>query len=169
MAKTPPRAPAPELILAARTAADLMMPNPISLRDTATVHEALVALTDRGYSAAPVIDEAGHPVGVLSQTDLLIHARIQWEKIQAAHGHGPATAGTGGCEEDKALVRDLMTPGVFSAAPDASAQSVVEQLLALKVHHLYVMDGGGVVVGVISAVDVLRHLRPAADITEPLA
>jgi CBS domain-containing protein len=55
----------PALVLAARTAEELMVPNPISLRDDATVPEAVALMTDRGFSAAPVIDEAGHPVGVL--------------------------------------------------------------------------------------------------------
>ena len=32
---------------------------------------------DRGFSAAPVIDAAGRPVGVLSRTDLLVHEREQ--------------------------------------------------------------------------------------------
>ena len=37
-------------------------------------------------------------------------------------------------------------------------RSVVEQLLALNVHHLFVSDAAGVIVGVISPVDVLRKL-----------
>src|SRR5438132_12038583 len=63
------------LRLHAETAANLMVPNPISLRGDANVREALVLLTDKGFSAAPVIDEAGRPVGVLSRGDLLVHDR----------------------------------------------------------------------------------------------
>jgi CBS-domain-containing membrane protein len=61
---------------------------------------------------------------------------------------------------DGTLVRDLMTPAVFSVAPAAPAAQVVEQLLALRVHRLYVVEEDGTLVGVISALDVLRHLRP---------
>jgi CBS domain-containing protein len=32
-------------------------------------------------------------------------------------------------------------------------------MLGLKVHRVFVVNGGGVLVGVISALDVLRHLR----------
>ncbi len=39
--------------------------------------EAVLLLTDRGFSAAPVIDDAGRPVGVVSRTDLLVHDREQ--------------------------------------------------------------------------------------------
>src|SRR5882672_8324363 len=63
------------LKLHAQTAADLMVPNPISLRADANIREALALLTDKGFSAAPVIDEAGRPIGVLSRGDLLVHDR----------------------------------------------------------------------------------------------
>jgi len=52
-------------MLADATASEFMEPNPVSIRDTATVAEALAVLTDRGHGAAPVVDEAGKPVGVL--------------------------------------------------------------------------------------------------------
>src|SRR5436853_4287411 len=65
------------MILRALTAAELMSPNPVSLRDTATVPEAMALLVDQGFSGAPVIDAAGRPVGVVTQTDLLIHDREQ--------------------------------------------------------------------------------------------
>src|SRR5206468_12659328 len=65
----------PQLCLYGETAADLMVPNPVSLREDATVHEAVALLTDKGFSGAPVIDEAGRPVGVVSRSDILVHDR----------------------------------------------------------------------------------------------
>jgi hypothetical protein len=64
---------APPMALSARRAADLMTPNPMSIRQSVTVSEAATFLAGRGISAAPVIDEAGRPVGVVSSTDILIH------------------------------------------------------------------------------------------------
>jgi CBS domain-containing protein len=49
------------LTLAAATAADLMTPNPVSIGQNATVKEAVAFLSDRGFSAAPVLDEAAGP------------------------------------------------------------------------------------------------------------
>src|SRR5262249_52433898 len=61
---------------------------------------------------------------------------------------------------DRTTVRDLMTPAVFAVAPESSAAEVVREMLALKVHRLFVVDACGVLVGVISALDVLRRLNP---------
>lgn len=132
----------PPITLLAETAADIMAPGPVSLQATATVAEAAQFLTARGFGAAVVIDAAGHPIGVVTKTDLLIHAR---EKSK-------------GLEDDATAVRSVMTPAVFSVRTDTAARSVIDQLLALNVHHLFVTDGSGVVVGVISPVDVLRKL-----------
>jgi hypothetical protein len=43
----------PPLLLKAQTAADLMTPNPVSLREEVTAREAARFLTDRSFSAPP--------------------------------------------------------------------------------------------------------------------
>lgn len=162
-----------DIILDARTAADIMTPNPISIRDIATVREAVALLTDKGYSGAPVIDEAGRPVGVLSHSDIVAHDRETVEHLAPnPEYYDPGELRTRAGEKlrrgyqvenvDPCLVSDLMTPAVFSVSPEAPALQVVEQMLALKVHRLFVVDHDGVLVGVISALDVLRYLRPDA-------
>src|SRR6516162_531082 len=70
------------LSLAAETAKDLMTSNPVSLRDAATIREAIAFLIDKNIGGAPVIDEAGRPVGVLSQHDIVVHDR---ETVHYAH------------------------------------------------------------------------------------
>jgi len=147
-----------DLKLRAASAAELMSPNPVSIGEASALREALALLTDKGFSAAPVIDEAGRPVGVISRTDLLVHQREEvphpqvwdWERIPDGFQIE---------EVDGTTVRDVMTPAVFSVATDTPSASVVEQLLGLKVHRLFVVDEDGVLVGVISAADVLRHLK----------
>jgi CBS domain-containing protein len=131
-----------------------MTPGPVSLRDDATVPEAVALLMDKGFRAAPVIDAAGHPVGVLSQTDILAHGRGRPTYKAVLDDEGPIA--------DAARVRDLMTPAVFSIAPDAPAAKVVEELLALNVHRLFVVGPDGVLAGVITARDVLHHLGPSS-------
>src|SRR5438128_822297 len=127
---------AARLVLAAATARELMSQAPVSLRADAPLREALVLLSDKGLGAAPVIDEAGRPIGVLSGTDILVHERERADK--PAPKSAPPTR-----------IRDLMTPAVFSIKPDTPAPKVVSEILALRVHRLFVVDEAHVVVGVI--------------------
>src|SRR5687768_15468225 len=131
--------PAEALALPACTAAELMTPNPLSLRDDITFREAIAFLVDRNISGAAVIDEAGRPVGVLSQTDVLIHDREEVEHIPPEVEYGnplPRSWWDSFQVErvDTTLVRDLMTPAVFCVAMDTPARNVVVQMRELNVH-----------------------------------
>jgi CBS domain-containing protein len=157
---------APPMNLGARTAADLMTAGPVSIRADATIAEAAAFLAARGISAAPVIDEAGRPVGVVSRTDLLIRASHRavctvgsaeyfdrLERPVFADDDAPADL------SDRTPVRDVMTPAVFCVRPETPAAKVVEKMLALTVRRLFVVDDDGVLIGVVSTFDVLRNLR----------
>ena len=50
------------------TARDLITRPPVSISESSTVREAAAFLIDAGLHAAPVINEAGRPVGVLSRS-----------------------------------------------------------------------------------------------------
>jgi CBS domain-containing protein len=159
--------PAPQMALHARTAGELMTANPLSIRQAATVGEAACSLTSRGISAVPVIDEPGRPVGVVSRSDLLNHRAHGDLHLLDAPNEGPPPSAAGGCDgapqagrPGHPSVGDVMTPGVFCVRPETAAGKVVEKTLALRVRHLFVVDQGGVLVGIISAFDVLRNRRP---------
>ena len=153
-------------------AKDLMKTNPVSIRRDAGIREALELLTDRGFGAAPVIDEAGRPIGVVSCTDILIHER------EYAHHASTPDYGISRCDctdwdlfperwwseeasievVDPTTVGEIMTPAVFTVALDTPAREVVRRMLKLKVHHLFVSDGDLALVGVISPLDVMYCL-----------
>ena len=79
---------------------DLMTPDPVSVRHGITVREAAF-LADRGIGAAPVVNDAGRAVGVLSRSDVLL----------------AVMAGV-----DEAPVREVMSPAVIAVQPDADAR-----------------------------------------------
>jgi CBS domain-containing protein len=143
----------------------LMSANPVSLRRTATVREAIELLTDRGFSAAPVIDAAGRPIGVVSRTDILIHEREHVRQAPMADvtewAVCPLVRGREGFSieiADPTMVEEIMTPIIFTVTLETPARDVVKQMLGLKVHHLFVVDDEEVLVGVISTLDILRNL-----------
>jgi CBS domain-containing protein len=163
--------PTTRMTLDVETAAEIMRPNPVSIRDDATVQEAIALLSDKGFSAAPVINAAGHPVGVVSRSDILVHDREKTEyvvpvpdyyeaEVQEVHTrtHEFKRGGFQVVDVDRTVVNEIMTPVVFSVSPATPAQQVVQQMLSLRVHRLFVVDGDGVLIGVISATDLLRHL-----------
>lgn len=155
------------LVLEADSAGELMSPNPISLRKDASVHEAIGLLTDRNIDAVSVIDEGGRPVGVLTVTDILVHDREYARYVKTGDAtalsdleiHGDSLPEDFGIEiVDRTAVEEIMTPAIFTVDADTPAANVVRKMLDLKVHHLFVADSDGILVGVISTCDILRRL-----------
>jgi CBS domain-containing protein len=156
------------MTLMARTAAEMMTEQVVSIPKDAPLHEAIAVLTDRGFSGAPVINEAGRPVGVISQSDIVVHDRNATTFARPVPEYylrsdlratlGEDVSGFQVEAVERTLVRDVMTPVVFSVRPDAPARQVIEELLNLRVHRLFVIDDDGVLVGVIAMSDILRRL-----------
>jgi CBS domain-containing protein len=143
-----------------------MTPNPITVCASAPMKEAVAIMVERGVSAVPVVDEDGKPVGVLSQTDIVIH-----DHNKPAHAvpeyYTTTDAVTGGTRlltrfppgsAESTRVHELMTPTVFAVRPNDSVMRVVGDMVAFKIHRLFVVNVNGVLLGVISAFDVLRKL-----------
>jgi CBS-domain-containing membrane protein len=60
---------------------------------------------------------------------------------------------------DVVRVRDVMSPVVLKVSASDPVMTVVAEFLALKIHRLFVVDDAAKLVGVISALDVMRHLK----------
>ena len=158
--------PTLRIALKAKKAIDFMTTNVISIPGDSTLLEASVLLTDKGLNAVPVIDSAGKPIGVISQSDLLIHTRENLQALAMKLGHGAAAnplpmALTPQPEpaKEKVYVRDVMTPGVYTVASDTPAPQVIKELLSMNVHQVFVVDEAGVLVAAVCAMDILKHLQ----------
>ncbi len=148
----------------ARTAKDLITHQPVSISDDATAWEAASFLIQGGLSIAPVINEAGRPVGVVSRTDILRsqmnQPSIYWDEDEDVAPWTWSEQGryTEGAIVGTALVRDIMTPAVISVRLETPVEEVVRKLVGFELNHLFVVDEAGVLVGVISSLDILRSL-----------
>ena len=144
-----------------------LTPQPITVRANATVKQAIGVMVDNGVSALPVVDDDGRPVGVLSQTDIVIHDRNKQAHAVPEY-YTTTNLLSGGTRmltkvafdgRDNTRVHQIMTPTVFAVRPDDPVTSVVTDMVAFKIHRLFVIDQAGTLLGVISAFDVLRKLR----------
>ena len=142
-----------------RRVAELMNPDVVCVRPEASVAEAARLLAERGVTGAPVVDEAGGLLGVISQTDLVRHSTRH------------VTAGESGrfftdMDEFQDLaavpanlsdtpVSQVMRKQVYTVHRDASAAVAANIMRERKVHRLLVTERGRLV-GVVGALDLLR-------------
>jgi predicted transcriptional regulator len=124
---------------------DVMARNPLSINETASIREAATYLLAKRMSAAPVINEAGRAVGVVSMSDIVRHAA-------EADSSRPMDL----------PVRIIMNNEVLFVRPETRLDKVIDDLLHCNVKRLFVTDENDVLVGVISATDVLRYIGVTA-------
>jgi CBS-domain-containing membrane protein len=134
----------------AASAADLMSGSVTTISYKTSFSDAVALFIDQNLSIALVTGDHGEPVGVLTLTDLLIHVR---ESLAA--GRIPMTD-----------VAALMTPTVFSIRACATVDEVIRDMTRSHVHHLFVTDEAGTMMGVVNACDILCHIHgKAQDLT----
>jgi CBS domain-containing protein len=133
----------------------------VTVSSGATLKSVAQLLVERDISAAPVVDDAGALVGMISEADVM---QLQLHEDPRRHAR-PVQDSTGRVAEH---VSDVMTVDVLAIPPDHDVADVAQVMLARRVRSLPVVDAGGVV-GIVSRRDVLRVLvRTDADIVRDL-
>jgi CBS domain-containing protein len=151
------------IALLSKTAEDLMTVNPLSLREDATVAEAIAFLSRRGFDGAPVIDQAGKPVGFVSKTDLLRHAAQAARGVVDRVGYDGAEVSSAAPTARhrpfcKCSAREIMSPSIVVVSRSASMAQVIKKMITRRVNRVFVIDPTGALVGVISSLDALKAL-----------
>ena len=128
---------------------DVMNTGVLTFRDDGTVAELAAYLMDKEISGVPVVDAKGRLVGVVSVTDIVEqrtreHETTDVEELRRASQHA-----------NNVLVRDIMTPTVFTVPDDTAVAEVARTMIAGRIHRLFVTRGGNVV-GIVTTLDLLK-------------
>jgi CBS-domain-containing membrane protein len=153
------------------TAAEVMSRQVFTLPASLSLEGAAWALMHRGVSGAPVRDDEGNLVGVLSEADLLEARAAITGRAQHASDVGDdddAREDAAAAMEDR-RVADVMTPALVAVGPNEPIREVVDLMIAHGMHRVLVLDDAGQLAGIITTVDVLRELaqgrlEPARDL-----
>jgi CBS domain-containing protein len=133
----------------------------VTVSPAATLKSVAQLLVERDISAAPVVDQAGNLVGMISEADVM---KLQLHEDPRRHIRLVQDSGGRAAEH----VADVMTVDVLAIPPDHDVADVAELMLDRQVRSLPVVDAGGVV-GIVSRRDVLRVLvRTDAEIVRDL-
>ena len=116
---------------------DLAIDSPVYIAADADMRQAIMRMRQRHVRALLVMD-GFELVGIVTERDAVMHL-------------GPGQTGEG------VLVRDIMTPDVFSVASDAGVAEIAASMVSGHLHRLLVADGGEVA-GIITSLDLLQVL-----------
>ncbi|MDR3080769.1 MAG: CBS domain-containing protein [Streptomyces sp.] len=138
-------------MLSRRTVGDVMTEEVLTLRPDTPFHDIAALLDANDIAAAPVVDDDGAPVGVVSASDVLRHETGM-----------PDPLGQDGNDEDawgKARARTagaLMSSPVFTARADWTIPRAARELGRRHVKQLPVVDDHGFLTGIVTRGDLLN-------------
>ncbi|MBL0928064.1 MAG: CBS domain-containing protein [Phycisphaerales bacterium] len=142
-------------------ARDVMTPDPLCVAPSATIRDLAHLFEEHEFSGAPVTDNQGRVIGIVSKTDLIRRC------AQGTVDIPPAYLFEVLCEqeaEDEAgevipeplvCVEDFMTEDPLMVAPDLSVAEVARRMFERRVHRVIVADADNFPIGIITSMDLL--------------
>ena len=145
-------------------AADVMVKDVVTVQPNDTVQMAAKVLLDHRISAAPVVDAAGHLVGMLSEGDLVRRIEIGTQKRHSWWLQLFSTAEVGARDFVKShalKVADVMTRDVVTGAEGTSLEAIASLLEKHGIKRVPIMRDDKLV-GLVSRANLLQAFASAA-------
>ena len=152
-------------------ASDVMTCDVISVAPDSSVLDAARLMLQEQISGLPVIDAAGHLVGIVTEGDFLRRAetgtqrrRPRWIEFLV----GPGKLADEYAHTSGRKVHEIMTPNVYTTSEDSSLEEVVYLMERHHIKRLPVIQGNAVI-GMISRANLMRALMNVCGEVKPLS
>jgi len=144
-------------------ARDVMTSAVVSVSPETPMSEIAKILRDHGISAVPVVDNAGAPVGMVSEGDLIgrneadREARRDWWLTLLAEGETLSADFLASLRTPGRRAHDVMTTPLVTVVEDTQIAEITRLLTAHRIKRVPVLRDGRIV-GIVSRADLLRTI-----------
>jgi CBS domain-containing protein len=148
-----------------------MTPNVITVGPDTSVHHVAALLSDHAISGAPVVDQNGRMIGIVSEGDLLHRAELGTERQHVRRHswwleHFAAGLARDYVKSHGRTVNDIMTRDVVTVAEETELAEVATLLETHRIKRVPVMREGQIV-GIVSRANLVRALSATMSTTTP--
>jgi len=149
-------------------AASIMTRSVVTAHPNDTVAHVARLLSEHAISAAPVCDDSGALLGMISEGDLMrpfvttnVKRRAWWLTL-LADGTDLAPEFVDYVRVDRHQIADLMTKPVITASETTPVTELAEQMVEHRIKRLPIVRGEKLV-GIVSRADVIRAIAQSPD------
>lgn len=151
-----------------RTVSDVMTRG-VHVASPATPFKLVVRLIEENHvSAIPIVDGLGLPLGIVSESDLMLKERRHGlaSKVDLVHLRRRRQLQV---KADAIVASDLMTAPAITVVSDASLTQAARLMQEHNVRRLVVVDANGKIAGIVSRSDLLQvFLRTDEELREEI-
>jgi CBS domain-containing protein len=142
---------------------EIMTMDVITVRRGTSVNDIAKLMHERDIGGVPVVDEANHVVGIVTELDMIVrNTRLEMPAfIQILDGRIPLE--TPGHYQKRlrhmlgTSAADIMTEKVVTISPDADVEALAELMVKRRLNPVPVVENG-VLVGIVSRADLIRMM-----------
>ncbi len=141
-------------------AKDVMSKKIVSVERWLTLPELAKVFEEKCISGAPVVDEAGVILGVVSQTDLVRSRTKAPAGVPSYHREFDDSLRSAGLhieELDATRVDEIMTPGAISLDCETPVERVAKVMIESRIHRVLITKGDRLA-GIVTTMDLMRAL-----------
>jgi CBS-domain-containing membrane protein len=144
-------------------ARDIMTKDVVTVNPQTSIRELAALLLERKISGAPVVDDAGKLLGVVTESDLIFqNKKVHLPTAVAILDAFVFLELPGKMEQEfkkmaGAKVGDICSQQLFTVTPDTELEELATLMAEKKVHTLPVLDGEQLV-GIIGKSDIIRTI-----------
>jgi len=159
------------LMLPDATARDLMQTHVVTFTRSTPIQSAIATLEELHIGGAPVVDEAGRVVGMLSASDVAKCEHMRDDRIETEAGEYssfgldddeqreyerlvPGSHGFSPSSVERTTVGEWMSADVIAVDPERKIQAICRLMVREHVHRLPVIEEG-TLVGILTTLDIL--------------
>jgi CBS domain-containing protein len=147
---------------------DVMTIDVVTLNGYMSVREAAKILAECNISGAPVLDNEGELIGILTESDILRSVKAAADEVHmvfpSVHTMGVMFELAKGEteimeafeEQANTVVMDVMTKAVFTCHQDTDLNKVASILVKKGINRVPVVDDDGHVVGIVTRGDIVK-------------
>lgn len=146
-------------------ARDVMVTLVITVRSSSSVREAAATFLSKQISAAPVVDDSGRLVGMISEGDLMRRTETGTERRRSWWLLSLTSDETLAAEFIKSHARkvvDVMTRKVITASPDMALHEVATLLEKNSIKRVPIVENGQLV-GLVSRANLIQGLASSGE------
>lgn len=141
-------------------AKDIMRKKVVTVESWLTLPELAKIFEEKCISGAPVVDEVGTILGVVSQTDLVRTRREASVGVPSYHRELDDTVRAAGLhfeELEQIRVEEIMTPGAISLDELVPVEKVAKVMIDSRIHRVLITRGDRLA-GIVTTMDLMRAL-----------
>jgi len=151
------------------TADDIMQRDIITISPSNTLRDAMSLLTENHVTGLPVVDQHSRCIGLISATDILNFEQEHCEESEEGNSEGARyydpekerwesiRLSSFALEEfGDVRVEEVMASSLLWVERETLVREVAAKMCEAGVHRILVLDEGGQLYGIISAVDFVR-------------